>query len=375
MRNLITGPLVAVIAVGGALGALAGPPVGPVETEAVVEVTVWQRVSDGALYLSTRPAGGGWTTHRAALDMSGLSRSGNFRQGSAVTVEVPVRVDLPGETYEGIGAGFLPWDGALEVVSPYPDSPAEEAGIRPGDIVLAVDGESTEGWTIEEAIERIRGPSGTQVVLTVRHTDLGPGPEVEDITIVRAQVTMPDSARTMETEAVVEVTVWQRIEDGALYLSTRPEGGGWTTHRAALDMSALSRSGDFRQGNAVTVEVPLTVPGDDHGDTFAEATPVAGGATGGVLEWEDDCDVFVLEVEEGTVYLIEVIGESMGDPYFDLYDEDEEWLDGDDDSGADSYSARLFWEATYSGRLYIEVGGYDAGRYTLRITEARPVER
>ena len=97
-KNLIIAALVAVIAVGGVLGAFAGPPP-TVETEAIVEVTVWQRVSNGELYLSTRPEGGRWTTHEEPLDMSALSRSGNFRQGSAVAVAVPVEVEVPADDH------------------------------------------------------------------------------------------------------------------------------------------------------------------------------------------------------------------------------------------------------------------------------------
>ncbi len=91
MKNWIIAALVAVIAIGGAIGAFAATQ----QTDANVEVTVWQRVSDGSLYLSTRPEGGRWTTHDTALDMSQRSRSGNFRQGSAITVSVPVTVEVP----------------------------------------------------------------------------------------------------------------------------------------------------------------------------------------------------------------------------------------------------------------------------------------
>ena len=74
------------------------------------------------------------------------------------------------------------------------------------------------------------------------------------------------------TTATVEVAVWQRVSDGALYLSTRPEGGRWTTHGEPLDMSALSASGRFRQGSAITVEVPVVAP------VPAEPTPPGEGS-------------------------------------------------------------------------------------------------
>ena len=60
------------------------------------------------------------------------------------------------------------------------------------------------------------------------------------------------------TTVVVEVTVWRSVANPAiLYVSTRPEGGSWNTENTALDLSALSRSGSFHQSNAVGVEVPL----------------------------------------------------------------------------------------------------------------------
>ena len=70
-----------------------------------------------------------------------------------------------------------------------------------------------------------------------------------------AKAQEPDS---QTTTAVIEVTVWRSVADPAsLYVSTRPEGGSWRTEDAALDMRALSRSGSFHQSNAVRVDVPL----------------------------------------------------------------------------------------------------------------------
>ncbi len=70
-----------------------------------------------------------------------------------------------------------------------------------------------------------------------------------------AKAQEPDS---QTTTAVIEVTVWRSVANPAsLYVSTRPEGGSWRTEDAALDMTALSRSGSFHQSNAVRVDVPL----------------------------------------------------------------------------------------------------------------------
>ena len=72
--------------------------------------------------------------------------------------------------FEGIGAHVsMNRAGKLVIVSPIDGSPAEAAGIRPGDIVLAVDGESIEDVGLMEAVSMIRGPKGSVVMLLVKH--------------------------------------------------------------------------------------------------------------------------------------------------------------------------------------------------------------
>ena len=72
--------------------------------------------------------------------------------------------------FEGIGAHVsMNADGRLVVVAPIADSPAEKAGIRPGDIILEVDGENLQGASLIEAVSKIRGPRGSIVNLLVQH--------------------------------------------------------------------------------------------------------------------------------------------------------------------------------------------------------------
>ena len=67
-------------------------------------------------------------------------------------------------------------------------------------------------------------------------------------------------AQTSRT-VTVEVTVWRSVSDPSLlYVSTRPEGGGWRTLDTPLDMSGLSDSRNFHQSNAVRIEVALPEP-------------------------------------------------------------------------------------------------------------------
>jgi carboxyl-terminal processing protease len=73
--------------------------------------------------------------------------------------------------FEGIGATVSQQDNYVVIVRTIEDTPAERAGILAGDVILAVDGESAENWSVQQAVIRIRGPRGTTVELKVRHTD------------------------------------------------------------------------------------------------------------------------------------------------------------------------------------------------------------
>src|SRR6185312_15196186 len=73
--------------------------------------------------------------------------------------------------FTGIGAelGGTPDGKQILIIAPLTGSPAEKAGIKPGDVILAVDGTSTQGWTLQQAVDKIRGPKGTDVTLTLTH--------------------------------------------------------------------------------------------------------------------------------------------------------------------------------------------------------------
>lgn len=89
--------------------------------------------------------------------------------------------------FQGIGARVQDDGGAITITSVFRGSPAEAAGVRPEDVILTVDGESTEGWSLQFAVARIRGERGTPVTLEVRHRD---GVE-ETITIIRDNIIVP----------------------------------------------------------------------------------------------------------------------------------------------------------------------------------------
>ncbi|WP_246806747.1 S41 family peptidase [Halolactibacillus miurensis] len=71
-------------------------------------------------------------------------------------------------SFEGIGAEVSMINGVVTIVSPLKDSPAEKAGLRPNDQVVTIEGESTEGLDLLEAVSKIRGEKGTEVKIEVR---------------------------------------------------------------------------------------------------------------------------------------------------------------------------------------------------------------
>ena len=81
-----------------------------------------------------------------------------------------MQVETSGE-FTGIGIEITLMNGKLTVVSPIEDTPAYRAGLQSGDVILEIDGESTQDISIMDAVHKIRGPKGEAVVLTVMHPD------------------------------------------------------------------------------------------------------------------------------------------------------------------------------------------------------------
>lgn len=91
--------------------------------------------------------------------------------------------------YEGIGAELGMKDERLLIIAPLEGSPAESLGVRAGDFIAEIDGASTAGVSLTEAVSRIRGESGSDVVLKLIR---GEGKQAMDlsVTIRRAKITL-----------------------------------------------------------------------------------------------------------------------------------------------------------------------------------------
>lgn len=91
------------------------------------------------------------------------------------------------QTFSGIGAELgQDGNGTLQVIAPIADSPAAKAGLQSKDLIISINGNSTNGISVDQAVQKIRGPAGTKVSLGIVRAGSS-----KDITIVRENITVP----------------------------------------------------------------------------------------------------------------------------------------------------------------------------------------
>lgn len=107
-------------------------------------------------------------------------------------------------SYGGIGAVVTISDGNLTVVSLFEGAPAEKAGIKPKDRILKIDGASTVGMSLDEAVLKIQGKAGTQVTLEILHEG-----EVVPVTVVvtREEIKVPSVHAEVLTEEIAHIEI------------------------------------------------------------------------------------------------------------------------------------------------------------------------
>jgi len=154
---------------------------------------------------------------------------------------------LSGE-YEGIGAWVDTRNDYLTIVSPIPGSPAEAAGLRPDDKVIAIDGEDMTGVDAELARQRVLGPAGTTVILTIARES---EPEPFDVSIKREKI-------------VIKSATGEMLDDGIGYVQITTFGDRTTPElRAALtDLMAQNPKGlviDLRNNGGGYLETSVEV--------------------------------------------------------------------------------------------------------------------
>lgn len=193
----------------------------------------------------------------------------------------PIAEAMAGE-YEGIGVWVERPEGAYVITGTFPESPAAEAGLRPGDTLVAVDGTALDGVADDAALGLIRGPAGSRVRLTVRRSGEG---ETFDVEVERRAITTPIVEYRTEADgrvAVIRIALFNdktteqldaaleraAEEDvGGIVLDLRQNGGGWvTTARQTIGRFVAEDRGpalyeDFSAGGEEELE-PLEILGD-----------------------------------------------------------------------------------------------------------------
>jgi carboxyl-terminal processing protease len=111
----------------------------------------------------------GDTGHSTFLTPEMVKSEHNFTQGQ----------------FEGIGALLEMKDGRPTIVAPFDGSPAQKAGVKPGDVILKVNGNDISGQSLTEIVSQVSGPAGTQVTLTLMNPNTG---LTRDVTITRAKI-------------------------------------------------------------------------------------------------------------------------------------------------------------------------------------------
>lgn len=125
--------------------------------------------------------------------------------GDPYTVFLPpeendkTRDDLNG-TFEGIGAQLGMKEDRIVVIAPLKGMPAEKAGLKAGDFVVKVNDQDTFGWSVPEAVEKIRGPKGEPVRLTILHEG---DKQMTEISVIRGTIEVPVVEVSFESDVAI----------------------------------------------------------------------------------------------------------------------------------------------------------------------------
>ncbi len=89
--------------------------------------------------------------------------------------------------FGGLGIEVTQQDGAIKVVSPIDDTPASKAGILANDEIVAIDGDNVQGISLNDAVDKMRGPVNTSITLTIKRPDVA---KPFDVKLIRAEITI-----------------------------------------------------------------------------------------------------------------------------------------------------------------------------------------
>ncbi|PSO46445.1 MAG: hypothetical protein BRC24_01935, partial [Parcubacteria group bacterium SW_4_46_8] len=108
-------------------------------------------------------------------------------------------------TFGGVGMEIGMRDGTLTVISPLEETPAQQAGLQPGDKIIEINGEVTQDTTVEQAVQKIRGKIGTDVVLKIAREGRS---ETFDVTITRSEISIPTIDTRLRDDGVFVISLY-----------------------------------------------------------------------------------------------------------------------------------------------------------------------
>jgi carboxyl-terminal processing protease len=192
---------------------------------------------------------------------------------------------------------------ALIVIAPLRDSPAEAAGLLAGDIVLAVDGETVSGSTLEEEVNKVRGEAGTDVTLTIRRDE-----ETFELTITRAEIQMQEVESRM-------------LDDGVGYVALHSfsDASAEQFHESVgdlLEQGATSFVFDLRDNPGGYIEAARKIASEFIADGVIFTQESAGDevttwdATGDGLATDPDLELVVL-INNGSASASEIVAAAL----------------------------------------------------------------
>jgi carboxyl-terminal processing protease len=132
-------------------------------------------------------------------------------------------IDTKGE-FGGLGITITVRDGFPTVISPIEDTPAYRMGIQAGDRIVEIEGESTQGWSSDQAVGKLRGSPGTQVNITIGREAAGGETDSLPVTITREIITVPSITYYDVLEDVGYVRISRFAENTARDLDSILDG-------------------------------------------------------------------------------------------------------------------------------------------------------
>jgi carboxyl-terminal processing protease len=182
--------------------------------------------------------------------------------------------------FGGLGIQITEDHGVLKVISPIDGTPAARAGIQPGDLIVEIDGKSTQGLSLTEIVRVLRGKPGTSVTITIARGSKMPF----DVAITREIIQVPTVKSKLEPNGIGYVRVSEfggdTSRDVKQALTTLKQQAGGELKGLVLDLrndpggllsAAVAIAGNFLDGGTV-----VTIKGRRQGDNHVYDVPATG---------------------------------------------------------------------------------------------------